>query len=155
VTLVEELLRQGDLEAVTLGVPESVSQLITTQLAHLDPLEQELLTAASVVGMEFAAAALTAGLDRALEDVEACCDALAQGGQFIHAQGVATWPDGTVTACYRFIHALYQEVLYARVPVSRRVRWHRQVGLRLEAGYASQTREIAVELAAHFVRGRE
>jgi DNA-binding winged helix-turn-helix (wHTH) protein len=155
VTLVEELMRHGDLEAVTLGVPESVSQLITTQLARLEPAVQELLTAASVAGMGFAADALAAGLDRALEDVEVCCDGLAHGGQFIQAHGVAAWPDGTVTACYRFIHALYQEVLYERVPVSRRVRWHRQVGLRLEAGYARQTREIAVELAAHFVRGQE
>jgi hypothetical protein len=38
-------------------------------------------------------------------------------GQFIRALGVAEWPDGTVAARYGFIHALYRDVLYARVPI--------------------------------------
>jgi predicted ATPase len=44
---------------------------------------------------------------------------------------------------------------HARVPVGRRVRWHRQIGRRLEAGYGPQVRELAAELAEHFVRGRD
>jgi predicted ATPase len=35
------------------------------------------------------------------------------------------------------------------------VRLHREIGVRLEAGYGEQAREIAAELAAHFVRGRD
>ncbi|HSF29816.1 MAG TPA: hypothetical protein VLK82_04990, partial [Candidatus Tectomicrobia bacterium] len=38
---------------------------------------------------------------------------------------------------------------------SRRVRWHRQIGLRLETGYGPRAREVAAELAEHFVRGRD
>ena len=41
------------------------------------------------------------------------------------------------------------------MPVNRRVRWHRQIGARLEVGYGLKAREVAAELAAHFVRGRD
>ena len=39
--------------------------------------------------------------------------------------------------------------------MSRRARWHRQIGTRLEAGYGVRARELAVELAMHFARGRD
>jgi predicted ATPase len=39
--------------------------------------------------------------------------------------------------------------------MGRRVRWHRQIGRRLEASYRPQARERAAELAEHFVRGRD
>src|SRR5262245_32273569 len=43
---------------------------------------------------------------------------------------------------------------YERVPLSRRARWHRQIGTRLELGYGEQAGELAAKLAEHFVRGR-
>jgi predicted ATPase len=94
-------------------------------------------------------------VEQAVEDVDARCAALARRGHFLQARGPTAWPDGTVTAQYGFRHALYQEVLYDRVPMSRRVRWHRQIGARLEAGYGPQAHEVATELAAHFVRGHD
>jgi predicted ATPase len=168
VTVVEELVRQGrlgspapggtqreDLAFVVGGVPESVRQLIDAQLAYVSPQEQEILAAASVAGAEFSAAAVAAAVAQAPEEVEAGCDALARRGQFVHPQGSAEWPDGTVASRYHFIHDLYHEVLYERVPVNRRMRWHRQIGARLEAGYGPRAREIAAELAMHFVQGRD
>src|SRR5262247_96144 len=144
VTVVEELVRQerlgspaagwtrwDDLAAVVAGVPVSVRQLIEAQLAQVSLQEQEILAAASVAGTEFSAAAVAAGVEQALEDVEARCDVLARRGQFVHPQGMAEWPDGTVAARYHFIHDLYHEVLYEQVPVNRRMRWHRQIGARL------------------------
>src|SRR5262249_20336747 len=89
------------------------------------------------------------------EAVEARCDALARRGQLLRALRVTDWPDGTVSAQYAFMHTLFQELLYERVPVSRRVRWHRQIGARLERGYGRQARELAVKLAEHFRRGRD
>ena len=35
---------------------------------------------------------------------------------------------------YGIRHALYQELIYEQVPVSRRVRWHQQIGT-LEAAF--------------------
>ena len=79
---------------------------------------------------------------------------LAQRGQFIEDRGLAAWPDGTVSGRYRFRHALYQEVLYERLGSGRRMRCHRAIGARLEAGYGAQAAQIAATLAMHFERGR-
>src|SRR5262249_48311253 len=89
------------------------------------------------------------------ETVEAQCASLAQRGQFLHARGVEEWPDGTVTGRYGFRHTLYQQVVYEEVPVTRRLRLHRQVGARLGAGYGAQVGERAAELARHFAAGRD
>src|SRR6058998_2955673 len=78
-----------------------------------------------------------AGLDVAMEAVEDCCAGLAQRGQFLVASGIETWPDGTVTERYGWQHALHQEVVYARVPVGRRLRLHRRIGAREETGYGT------------------
>jgi DNA-binding winged helix-turn-helix (wHTH) protein/predicted ATPase len=168
VTVVQELLRQGilaqqgpgwtwrgDLEAVAACVPDSVRHLIEHQLAHVSAEEQDILAVASVAGVEFAAAAVAAGAEQDTEYVETHCDTLARRGQFLVARGIEEWPDGTVATRYRFSHDLYHEVLYDRVPASRRVRWHRQIGARLEAGYGARACEMAVELAMHFQRGRD
>lgn len=160
VTLADEIVRQdvevleGD-EAAAVEVPASLRQLIEQHLELVPVANQELLEAASVAGTSFSAAAVAAGSDLAAEDIEARCTALARRGQFIHPQGTEEWPDGTVAACYGFTHALYQEVLYERVSMGRRVRLHQQIGARKETAYGAQARDIAAELAVHFVRGRD
>ena len=45
--------------------------------------------------------------------------------------------------------------LYERVLASRRAQLHLQIGVRLEAGYGPQARDMAAELAVHFVHGRD
>ena len=145
----------GALEVTVVGAPESLRQLMERQLAQLSAEDQDVVAAASVAGVAFAVAAVAAGVDRTVEAVETQCAALARRGQFLQMQGATDWPDGTVTAQYEFRHALYQEIFYECVPVSRRARWHQQIGARLEVGYGPQAREIAAELAEHFVRGRD
>ncbi len=136
-------------------MPESLRQLIEQQLEQTSPEEQALLEATSVAGMTFSAATVAAALEQTAEGIEAQCEALIRRGQFIEARGTASWPDGTVAARYGFSHALYQEVLYDRVPESRRARLHREIGARLEVGYGPHAREIGVELAMHFERGHD
>jgi predicted ATPase/DNA-binding winged helix-turn-helix (wHTH) protein len=168
VALVDDWIRQGvlcqtptgwrlevALERVVRGVPESLRQLLDRQLAHLTPAEQTMVEAASVAGAEFSAAALAAALAETVETVEAQCAVLVRRGQLLEARGCEEWSDGTVAARYGFLHALYQELLYEHVPVNRRVRWHRQIGARLEAGYGARARELAAELAVHFTRGHD
>src|SRR5262245_57366969 len=92
---------------------------------------------ASLVGQEFAAAAVAAGLAQEVDVVEALCATLARQHQFLALQGTAEWPDGTLSGRYGFIHALYRETLYARVPAGRGVQWHQRIGTRLEAGYGA------------------
>ena len=122
---------------------------------RLDAAGQQVLEVASVVGAEFAEASVAAALAWPLEVVTAQCEALAQQGQFLVDLGVAAWPDGTVSGRYGFRHALYQEVLYRRLGSGRRVRCHRAIGARLEAGYGAQAAQIAAALAGHFERGHD
>ena len=113
-----------------------------------------MLAVASVAGAEFSAAVAGAdGIDA--QEAELRCEALARRGQFLRAAGVAEWPDGTVAGRYAFIHALYQQVLYARVSIGDRVGLHLRTGERLERGYGQRAGEIAGELAMHFEHGRD
>lgn len=73
----------------------------------------------------------------------------------MQAQEVTEWPDGTVSGQYGFRHALYQHVLQDRIGEVRRIRLHRQIGLRKEEGYGERTEEIAGELAVHFEHARD
>lgn len=129
--------------------------MIERQIERLAPEDRQMLEVASVAGLECATVAVAAGVQAKVEKVEERCEALAQRGQFLHAAGTEHWPDGTVSGRYRFIHALYQAVLYDRVAASRRVRLHRMIGERVEAGYGERAGEIAGELALHFERGQE
>jgi predicted ATPase len=146
---------QGDVKAVVRGVPESPRQLIEQQLARLTPEEQQLLMVASVAGVEFAAAEVAAGVEVEVSHIETLCDALVQRQLFLCPADMQTWPDGTVTARYRFIHALYQDVLYQHTAATRRLRLHQRLGVRLEAAYGAQGGEMAAVLAMHFTHGRD
>lgn len=149
--LVAHDLLTGDAAAVETAVPRGLRQMIEQQLARLAPEEQDLLEAASVAGMVFAAASL--GGD--LEAIETRCEALARRGQFLAPGGGEDWPDGTVSTRYRFRHVLYQQVLYERLPAGRRANLHRRIGEREEAAYRSRPGERAAVLALHFERGRD
>ncbi|HEY5870730.1 MAG TPA: AAA family ATPase [Candidatus Tectomicrobia bacterium] len=146
---------EGGLEAVGHSIPESLRQLIEQQFTRLSLAEQTVLEAASVAGTEFSAAVLAVAVDKTVDAVEAQCLALARRGQFVEMRGANEWPDGTVAERYGFLHTLHQEIIYAQTPVHRRLRWHQQIGTRLEVGYGPQARALAVELAEHFVRGRD
>jgi predicted ATPase len=136
-------------------VPDSLRQLINRQLDGLRAKEQRVLEAASVAGVEFSAAVVATGLAQEVEHVDDWCTSLARRGQFLRTSGEQLWPDGTVAGSYRFVHALYQQVLYHRVSAAQRVRLHQRIGARLEAGHDAQVGDIAAELAMHFERGRD
>jgi predicted ATPase/DNA-binding winged helix-turn-helix (wHTH) protein len=147
-------LREGPQEA-GLGIPDNLRQLIDKQIDQLTPEERRVLEAGSVAGIEFSAAAAAAGLTAEVVHIEEYCEGLARRGQLLQPRGEQTWPDGTVAGSYGFVHALYQEVIYTRLPAARRIQLHRRIGARTELGYGSQARERAAELAVHFEQGRD
>jgi tetratricopeptide (TPR) repeat protein len=98
---------------------------------------------------------VAAVLDARLEQVEETCERLARSQRFLRPGGTEAWPDGAVAARYAFAHALYQRVLYRRLPAGRRRAIHQKLGDRLETGFGARAPEIAVELAGHFERGAE
>jgi predicted ATPase len=158
----EGLLRESDghwalaapLETIAVVTPRTLWQMVEKQLERRRPEEQVMLAVASVAGAELSAGVgVVAGIDP--DEAERRCEALARSGQFLRGAGVAEWPDGTVAGRYAFIHALYQKVIYARVPAGERSGWHLRMGERLERAYGSRAPEIAGELAVHFEEGRD
>ena len=147
-------LRDG-WRAVALEVPDGIRPMIDKQIDRLNPQEQRLLEAASVVGVEFSAAAAAAALGEEVVRAEECCEDLARRHQFLQAAGVSEWRDGTVAARYRFRHELYQNVMYQRTAAARRRQLHQRIGARMEAAHAERAGEIATELAMHFEQARD
>jgi predicted ATPase len=145
----------GDLATLAATVPDDLQHLISQQLEALDAEDRQILAVASVSGETFSAAEVAAGYQRELEAVEARCEQLAQREQFIAEAGMAEWPDGTLTPRYHFRHALYQQGVYTHLGSGQKVRLHRFIGERKEAGYGDRVGEIAGELALHFEQGRD
>ena len=131
-------------------VPDTLRQLIERQVERLPVAEQRLLEVASVAGVEFASVDVAAGLLTAVEEVETSCERFARAEQWLRTAGLAEWPDGTLSGRYSFLHALYHEVIYARVAEARRVQLHRRIAERKAVAYGERKPEIAAELAVHF-----
>ena len=145
----------ADLRALDVGVPESIRALIEKLLERLSHKERLVLEAASIAGVEFAAAAAACAAEIDLLEAESCCELLVRQHHFLAPKGVSEWPDGTVSARYRFGHDLYHRVVYEHVPAVRRQRLHGRLAERVETAFASQTADVAAELALHFEKARE
>jgi predicted ATPase len=157
VNIVEALLMQGLLDSrqIENSTPTTIQQMIERQFDHLPPAEQHLLEVASVAGAEFSAAAVAAGASVEVAEVETHCTALARREQFLWRSGQSHWPDGTVAGRYRFRHALYQDVIYDRVPAHQKAEYHKRIGERAERAYSQRSGEIASELTVHFERAHD
>jgi predicted ATPase len=166
-TVVDALVHQGWLtegadgwtaqpgaEQAAMLVPPTLSEMVGQQFDALAPDDRALLESASAAGLDFSAAAVAAGADVRFDDVEARCAELGRRRQFLEPCGSETWSDGTVSGRYRFIHALYQQVVYERVPAGRRAQLHRRIGARLQTAHGDAA-EHAGELARHFVEGQD
>jgi predicted ATPase len=145
----------GGYEALDGMVPDSLRRLIEGYIEQLAPEDQAILEAASVAGYTFSVAAVAAGIEQPEDEIEWRCTAWVRQGRFIRALGTEAWPDGTRAARYGFLHALYHEVVYDRVSAGQRMRLHHRIGVRKEAAYGGQGRDIAAELAVHFGRGQD
>lgn len=167
VTTVDDLVARGQLvqreggwalavpvEQLAIDAPDTLWQMVEQQVERLTPAEQVVLAVASLAGAEFSAA-IAAADGIGVSEGERLCAELARRGQLLRAAGVAEWPDGTLAGRYAFVHALYQQVLAARIPAGRRVGLHLRIGERLEQAYGERARELAGELAVHFAEGRD
>jgi DNA-binding winged helix-turn-helix (wHTH) protein/predicted ATPase len=146
---------QDGAEAQVRSLPEGLRQLLLRRLEDLPPEARRVLEAASVAGEQFTVAAVAAGAQCPVEDVDAACEALAAQQHVLADLGLREWPDGTSSGRYRFVHTLYRQVLYEGLGSVRRRQLHRRIGMRLEAGYGARVGEIAARLAVHFEQGGE
>ena len=120
-------------EAIARALPDTLGEVITRHVDHLDPVERETLEAAAAVGLEFGAASVAAALDQRVEHVRRVLGPLARRGHLIVAVGT-TGASRAAQAAYRFRHALYADLIAQQAPMLRQLK----VVQRL-----SHTRELA------------
>ncbi|HTY54856.1 MAG TPA: AAA family ATPase [Candidatus Binataceae bacterium] len=146
---------QSKLANVDLGIPRDLRQLIEKELETLSAADQEMLQAASIVGVEITAPCIAAALQCGLEEVERRANTLARSSHLFQHLSDVEWPDGALAARYGFTHQLYREVLYDGVGAARRMRLHQRVGECKEAAFAGKLGEVAGKLAMHFEASRD
>ena len=130
-------------EELPAGVPTNLRAYIDEQLHALHPDDRELLLAAAVAGRSASPALVAEALGRREAEVRAAMARIAAGAGMIEPLG-----DG-----YRFAHDLYREVLYESADEERRAALHRRIGAFLEDTLGHNVRDLAGELAHHFVEG--
>lgn len=141
-----------DLDTLTAAVPDGTRAMIAFRLQQLSAEDLQMVEAASLIGSSFATQALAAALERHPAEVEVDCLRLARAEQFLATGQGTTWPDGSHGVEHAFRHALYRQVLEARVPPTQRQRLHQRIAERLESGYGTRTATIAGLLSFHWER---
>lgn len=126
--------------------PDTVRQLLDIQLDRLPPIEQRILEAAGLVGVQFAAGAVAHALELLVDEVDSVCERLANERRFLRFVGLEAWPDGTIQPHYEFVHALYRDAAVSRMPsATKRIRCQR-VAEALVAAFGSTSRKMVDDL---------
>lgn len=137
------------IDQIEIGVPDGIAAVIELQLDRLCDEDRRLLEAGSIAGTIFPAWAAAAALNRPLEDTEEAYASLVRRVRLLSIAGHDELPDGTRSPFYVFAHELYREVVYSRIPESRRSQWHQRVADRLRAMFAGNEASVAQEIATH------
>ncbi len=163
VAIVDDLVRRGTLaleddrwrltapqSELDSGLPESLRQLVHHQIEQLSAADRRLVEAAAVAGADFSAAAVAAALQIGTIEVEDRCALLAEQGRFLRMRTPVAWPNGTVSAGFAFVHALFWHGTHERVTQTRRAEWQGRIALRQEQAHEPHCAPIAAELAMRF-----
>ncbi|HVS66662.1 MAG TPA: AAA family ATPase [Thermoanaerobaculia bacterium] len=144
---------RGSLPDLAHELPQSIRSVIERKLSLLEGTTTRLLQAAAVQGYDFDStiAADASGMDAL--DAEARLDELARIHHLVTPTGERRLPDGAPTQAYRFVHVLYQNVLYAQLTPTRRARDSIAVAGALLNRHTGRATGIASSLARLFEAG--
>ncbi len=144
----EELLRtvRDGREEAPGDVPATVQDVLAARLMRLGRQDRRVLTAAAVVGREFAVPLVEALLGIPGAELSASLDRL-QAAEFLLARS-----DGDM-ARQRFKHALTQEVAYGVIPPADRRELHRRVVAEMERLYVERIADHVERLGDHAFEG--
>ncbi len=143
------------LREVELRAPESLRQMIESQIERLSNEERRALDAASVAGVLFSSAVSATAANMDVEDFEHLCEGVLRRHQLVRSAEPQEFPDGTASGRYEFAHALYRKAFYRLLAPVRRTKLHQRIGKRLEELFSASPGEVAPELAHHFEESRD
>jgi len=136
-------------------LPESVRSMIQRKIDQLGDADRRLLSAASVQGQEFDSAVVARALEIDAAEVEERLEVLERVHLFVRKIREQEFPDSTLTLRYAFVHALYQNALYAALAPTRRSSLNAAVAGALQAFYGERSSEIASTLAFLYEAARD
>jgi tRNA A-37 threonylcarbamoyl transferase component Bud32/tetratricopeptide (TPR) repeat protein/Cdc6-like AAA superfamily ATPase len=136
-------------------LPESVRAMIARKIERVEEADRKLLLAASVQGQEFDSAPLAEAVAMDAAVVEERLEALHHVHGFVQRGDELEYPDGALTLRYRFVHVLYQNVLYASLQPSRRIALCGSTARALAAHYVADASQVAGRLAVLFEAARD
>jgi predicted ATPase/class 3 adenylate cyclase len=129
----------------SLGVPDSLQELILTRFDHLDsPDQRRLLQVASVIGRDFSSRLLEAVLT--VEEVGSLTNTL---NRLIERGFVQPLPDA-MDADYRFTHTLVSDTIYSTLLKTDRSDLHGRVAHAMETLYSDWLDDQIEILARHY-----
>ena len=143
------------LSEITAFAPDSLRQMIEIQIERLNSEERRALEAASVAGVLFSTVVTAGAANMSVGELETVFEKVSRRHEVVHSADPQEFPDGTVSERYKFVHALYRDVLYRRQSRGSLAQLHMKIGERLESLYAPRLSEIAPELAYHFEEARD
>ena len=132
---------------IPFDIPESVRDVITRRLAHLSDECNRILVLASVLGREFAPAALASLAEVSSDDLLEQLDEAMTAGVLSPVPGSHDQ--------VRFAHVLIRDTLYDGLTTTRRVRLHRLAVDALSDLYRSDPGPHLAELAHHSIAGSD
>ncbi|HVJ27683.1 MAG TPA: hypothetical protein VM493_09065, partial [Vicinamibacterales bacterium] len=136
-------------------LPASIRSMIARKIERLPEADRKLLVTASVQGHQFDSAVVSEALEMDPADVEERLDALEHVYVFVSRVKEHEFPDFTASLQYQFVHALYQNALYASLQPTRRAAISGKVARSLVQHHRDEHAVIAGRLGALFEAARE
>src|SRR5262249_9474815 len=93
--------------------------------------------------------------DREAVDLEERLDVLEKVHALVRLVRQQSFPNGTLSLRYRFVHVLYQNALYASLLPTRKALWSAAAAQALLGDYGGKDPNMAGELALLFEAGRD
>jgi predicted ATPase len=161
VALLEDMIQRGFIlreeeqwifnlpgEEIDLDVPETLHQMIAAQIERLSFEEQRVLEAASLESLghpRFAVTSRAAAVDMEPGVFEAMCETLSRRYHILRPAGSQELSDGSESACYEFVHTLYRNVCYQRIPPRLRATLYWRIGEEARVGQPRGSALIATK----------
>lgn len=145
----------GAMPDIERQLPESVRGMIARKIERLDETDRKLLVTAAVQGPEFDSAVVSEALGADPADVEERLETLDRVHVFVRVAGEEAFPDHTPTLKYRFVHVLYQNVLYGSLQPTRRASLSGKVAAALVRHHGPSRPAIASQLAILYEAARD
>jgi tetratricopeptide (TPR) repeat protein len=144
-----------DIGAVRGTIPFGARSVIRLKIEQLGEADRSILQCAAVQGVDFDSVVVSRALAIDPAGIEERLQVLESIHRFVHLVEERAFPEGTLSARYRFLHVFYQNTLYTDLTPTKRIRLCLEVANSLAGLAVADPGGLASELAFLFEAGRD